>query len=698
MGPSEWMGGNGPASRPVASGIRGRPALRLRQPAFLSVLFLSLFLGGCAALPDGRNVPDDVQNYAYRNEPLTVDDTAFRAGEGGATIATSDIPWRVPAACRRDFRGWLSTEPQPVDREDDWLARGHCRTPPKKAFMGVAITGGGNKSAVYAAEVLFELERYGLAEHIDVLSSVSGGSFTAALYALSCDRGDLACPRRVGEWRRPVWDYAEISERLESNYLWPFIGRRLLPNHLYLNVATHHGSADDMADIVGGRLFQEQGGKLRFADLNPGRPNLILNATNTTQDRAALDQDASIPPERKRPLSDDDALHFAFTQQYFWRLLSRLDSYPLADAVVASAAFPLLIDRPSLRMFRHEDLEALRSGGPMRTPSYVSLYDGGVHDNFGLTELRWFVECQFDRNARRTTWTPDIRERICGRRDPPRIRPAATLIVGINSSLLRTEGVKPELPKPRSWDSYLGPVRLTGTAQSVDMIMAASGELRKMELRSLVEEVSRMSAGAGARAPNPFLAPGRHQYVDIDLEAAYYMSCPKPVGMDGAYAGFLGMEVPLNAANGSTERRRCEALIGVLKWNAPDAPDGRNLQLPTAPPRLCHDDDCAALDGVLGGRADAAPRPRLFETSAPVGGPRLLHNQALFNALRDVPTNFELSSNYVRLLRYAARWAVAHRIWELCVDHPDLLDQLPHGRKPVCVDRLPERAVNDNPT
>lgn len=110
---------------------------------------------------------------------------------------------------------------------------------------------------------------------------------------------------------------------------------------------------------------------------------------------------------------------------------------------------------------------------PPRQPTYVSLLDGGVHDNFGVTELRWFFECQFDRNARRVAWTRELRQRICGQPDLPRTPPSATLVLGINSSLLRRAGVRPDLPKPRGWDSYLGPLRFSGTADSVDLIMAA---------------------------------------------------------------------------------------------------------------------------------------------------------------------------------------------------------------------------------
>jgi len=658
---------------------------------------LASLVAGCAGRPDGRDIPADIAAYTYSNEPLRDGDTGFRAGRDGATIASSDIPWRVPAACRRAYRAWLSLQPEPRGLQDIWLARGECPVPAKKGFVGVAITGGGNKSAVYAAEVLFELARYGLADDIDVVSSVSGGSFTASLYALSCDPG-TACDDPPGAWTRPVWDYRAISRRLETNYLAPFLVRRALPSQLYLNVFTHHGSSDDMADIVGADLFEERGRRLLFSDLNPARPNLILNASNVTRDRPAFDQDAGIPSDDKRPMSDDEALHFAFTQQYFWRLMSRLDSFPLSEAVVASAAFPLLIDRPSLRVYRPEDLRAFATGtGFRKPPTYVSLFDGGVHDNFGLTELRWFVECQFDRDARRTPWTPEIRRRYCGQATLPVRPPAATLILGINSSLLRVAGVSPKAPKPRSWDSYLGPIRISGTADSIDMVMAAAGELRKMELRSLIEEISRASVKRKvAPGANPFLAPGNHQYVDIDLESAYYLSCPSPVRADAFFVGYRGADIVLNAANGATERSRCDALLGVLQWNV-----RRNLALPKVADGYCSRADCPELDDVVGDRTLGEPGPpdpaHLFIPPAPGDTARLIDNQLLFDSVRDVPTNFELSARYVRLLRYVARWAVAHRVWELCDAHRALLAQLPGGAEPVCDRPLAPRPVDDDP-
>ena len=85
--------------------------------------------------------------------------------------------------------------------------------------------------------------------------------------------------------------------------------------------------------LVADRLLYQTAGDLTFSDLNLKRPNLILNASNVTRTRANFDPHSDIPYDAKRPLSDDDALHFSFTQQYFWRLLSDLNSFPLKYAL-----------------------------------------------------------------------------------------------------------------------------------------------------------------------------------------------------------------------------------------------------------------------------------------------------------------------------------------------------------------------------
>jgi len=143
------------------------------------------------------------------------------------------------------------------------------------------------------------------------------------------------------------------------------------------------------------------------------------------------------------------------------------------------------------------DIDQLRNGG--QRPSepggmplpviYTSLYDGGVRDNFGVTELQWLVQCQFGVDAQGNKRAERLQRRACGQVARPR-SPEAVLILGINSSLLRSHGADYERPKPRDWDSYVTPVRISGTAESVNMIIAASGEMRKTQLRGLIHSLS----------------------------------------------------------------------------------------------------------------------------------------------------------------------------------------------------------------
>jgi NTE family protein len=50
--------------------------------------------------------------------------------------------------------------------------------------IGLALSGGGYRGAAYHLGVLRTLNRLGVLDKVDVISSVSGGSIVAAYYAL----------------------------------------------------------------------------------------------------------------------------------------------------------------------------------------------------------------------------------------------------------------------------------------------------------------------------------------------------------------------------------------------------------------------------------------------------------------------------------------------------------------------------------
>src|SRR5207248_464538 len=139
---------------------------------------LLLLTVGCAIIPRG----------AYVNEQAT----SAEAKGPGSLIATMAIPWQFDFQCAHGNSNCPSAEEVAACRR--WLFYGGegdpcARIPRDRNFVGVTLSGGGIRSAVLSAAILFEFQRLGLLSSVDVVSSVSGGSLTSALYAASCDGG-----------------------------------------------------------------------------------------------------------------------------------------------------------------------------------------------------------------------------------------------------------------------------------------------------------------------------------------------------------------------------------------------------------------------------------------------------------------------------------------------------------------------------
>lgn len=176
------------------------------------------------------------------------------------------------------------------------------------AFVGIAISGGGSRSANFSAAVIEELEKHGFLDHVTAISSVSGGSLTAAYYALN---------RKSSSWNWP-----DVYEKLRTDWEWKFIGKLVpvymlnLPLNLWnwLRISlTHLDRSDLMAEVFDETLFIEA----KFGDLGDQGPKLLLNAT---------------------PLHSENSVWYS--NEMFTDLTSRLDTYPISHAVMASGAFP----------------------------------------------------------------------------------------------------------------------------------------------------------------------------------------------------------------------------------------------------------------------------------------------------------------------------------------------------------------------
>jgi predicted acylesterase/phospholipase RssA len=203
-------------------------------------------------------------------------------------------------------------------------------------FVGLALSGGGSRSANFAAACMFELQRLGILQHVDYISSVSGGSMAAAYYCLAGDE----------------WNPGTAQKRLTHSFATDVIFTTFLPWNLFIQLTTAWDRSDVLADSFERVLFTRKGKALTYADLRPDRPHLLINATDLQSGR-----------------------RFVFSNESFNEINSDLSKYPIANAVAASAAVPVLLHQVTLRDFS------------TAFERYRHLLDGGINDNLGVTTL-----------------------------------------------------------------------------------------------------------------------------------------------------------------------------------------------------------------------------------------------------------------------------------------------------------------------
>lgn len=248
----------------------------------------------------------------------------------------------------------------------------------EELFVILAFSGGGTRAAAFSFGLLEGLRAVTyqppggpsrrLLDDVDVISSVSGGSFTAAYYALF---GEEAFDR-FGR----AFLYRDIQGELLRRALAPWNWPRLAsPDFSRIDLAT---------ELYDEEVFD----RATFATLvaRGRKPYVILNATDMTL-----------------------GARFEFTQDQFDLLCSDLSGVAVARAVAASSAFPILLSPLTLHNYAAEGCgyrqplwlaNALRPGNPPRRAAlaqdlwsyqaragerpFVHLLDGGLSDNIGL--------------------------------------------------------------------------------------------------------------------------------------------------------------------------------------------------------------------------------------------------------------------------------------------------------------------------
>lgn len=187
-----------------------------------------------------------------------------------------------------------------------------------EVFVVLAFSGGGTRAAALSYGVLEKLRETSvvidgkprrLLDEVDVITSVSGGSYTAAYYGLFGDD--------IFQDFAPNFLYEDWQSRL--------IKLGLRPQNLVAIVRSDYNRGDIVSNDLHHNLFKQK----TFSDMGKNNlPYVILNASDL-----------------------NNAMTFSFTQQQFDFLCSDLSSYPVANAVMASSSVPGIFAPISLHNF-----------------------------------------------------------------------------------------------------------------------------------------------------------------------------------------------------------------------------------------------------------------------------------------------------------------------------------------------------------
>jgi NTE family protein len=248
-----------------------------------------------------------------------------------------------------------------------------------ETLIVLAFSGGGTRAAAFAYGVLEELRRTSvvapggrsirLLDEVDVITGVSGGSFTALAYGLYGEKLFDDYEQRF--LKRNV--QGELTARFLNPATWPEL------------MSASFGRSEMAAGLYDEILFNGA----TFADLARGTGPLILaSATDIST-----------------------GSRFGFTQDDFDLICSNLEAFPLSRAAAASSAVPLVLSpvtinnyggtcgyrepswvkrlegsdqklRPAGRELQR--LKETRSFQDGQGRPYVHLVDGGLSDNLGL--------------------------------------------------------------------------------------------------------------------------------------------------------------------------------------------------------------------------------------------------------------------------------------------------------------------------
>lgn len=273
----------------------------------------------------------------------------------------------------------------------------------------LAISGGGSRSAYYAASVMEQLARvplpgvanqtlpdgrplYSLLDSVRCISTVSAGGLASSWYVSHFDE------RKMPDF------FDRMKEAMGVNLQWRTYGHMVLFPPLAVQLLA---SSVTRTDLLSGEIDKLIGGrKLTFNDLRameerPVDPSPVLMINGTVYNSGQRLVMTNLPATRLPALLGKPSSNIAMpeTDRQILRNLvqpltfadfgSDIGSYPLSKALAASAAYPILLAPVPLKIFPANvpphvvgrvDEKLLQS--PV---AYVA--DGGLYENEGVDPL-----------------------------------------------------------------------------------------------------------------------------------------------------------------------------------------------------------------------------------------------------------------------------------------------------------------------
>ena len=422
-------------------------------------------------------------------------------------------------------RTW-NTRIKPAAVEDRYEFNTRFAHVPRDTFVVLAFSGGGTRAAAFSYGVLEKLrdtdvpsggQPTRLLDLVDVITSVSGGSYTAAYYGLFGDR---------------IFDDFR-SRFLYRNWQGELLGLLRRPDHL-LSIASGSYNRSDLVAAYLNRTLLD--GKT-FADMSPaGLPMVILNASDL-----------------------NNATTFSFIQSQFDFLCSDLSTYPVANAVMASAAVPGPFAPIALRNYSdcpqrhqpwvaqslaHDDLLSRRYAVALALSRYedprqmpvLRLVDGGVTDNLGVRGSMMSPVAQYGN-------VPDM----AGAFTPDQLRHVRHVLVIIANA---------QVYAPYRWSE-------TGRAPGLTDTLRASFDASLGILNNETVALAKSGFQMWAKHVNALRAPGEPQ-VDVNFAVLTFNQIKDPVEQQR----FNAMPTTFHLHRDQVDALR--ALAGSLLTQAPE--------------------------------------------------------------------------------------------------------------------------------